>query len=332
MAGLSHRLILACAIAIPAGCGGDRPAAVVVDGSSTLFPLNRAAQEGFYREVASDLPVVVESHGSSGGFGRYLRGEIDLFGASRPAQEVEVAASLAAGRPWARFILGYDGVTVVVHPSNRRVASLSLGDLRRALEVEGGAATWADLAPASSADPGGKVPIRFYTPDQDSGTYQFLRDRLFGASPPPVRRDAEAHPDDHALVRGVMGDPDALGYFGYDYYRAYRRDRQGRERLRAVPLSAVPGTEAVAPSEATILDRSYPLARPLFLYVRADALARTEVRRFVTYYLENLPRLARLGACIPPTESDLRANAARLRKVLDGDPDGAGGEDACESL
>ena len=52
------------------------------------------------------------------------------------------------------------------------------------------------------------------------------------------------------------------------------------------------GPSAILPSDATVLDGSYPLARPLFIYVNKEALKRPEVATFVKFYLDNAKKLA----------------------------------------
>jgi phosphate transport system substrate-binding protein len=45
------------------------------------------------------------------------------------------------------------------------------------------------------------------------------------------------------------------------------------------------------PTTATIEGGTYPLARPLFIYVNRSRLARPEVAALVKFYLENAPKL-----------------------------------------
>src|SRR6478735_5754591 len=110
-----------------AGCGGGKagPGAspsgtVVVDGSSTVFRISSAAQEA-YNEVNPEVYVVVDNHGTGGGFGRYLQGEVDIVDASRAAKPEEEAKAKAQGIEWTRFIVGYDGITVAVNSRNGAV-------------------------------------------------------------------------------------------------------------------------------------------------------------------------------------------------------------------
>src|SRR5947209_5843789 len=80
-----------------AGCGGSTARnPITVDGSSTVFPISRAAQEGFNAEDPS-VEVIVNRSGTGGGFGNYLRGEVDIVDASRPAKKEEEAQAKEKG-------------------------------------------------------------------------------------------------------------------------------------------------------------------------------------------------------------------------------------------
>ena len=89
---------LAAVVLSPAltGCGGNNagessaPKEIVVDGSSTVFRISSAAQEA-YSKVNPDVTVIVDNHGTGGGFSRYLQGEVDIVDASRPAKADEEA-------------------------------------------------------------------------------------------------------------------------------------------------------------------------------------------------------------------------------------------------
>jgi phosphate transport system substrate-binding protein len=60
----------------------------------------------------------------------------------------------------------------------------------------------------------------------------------------------------------------------------------------------------VAPTPETIASGDYPLARPMFVYVNAEALRRPQVRRFVTYFVENAATLApQVGYVALPAEA-----------------------------
>ena len=80
------------------------------------------------------------------------------------------------------------------------------------------------------------------------------------------------------LVQGIIGDENALGYFGYAYYA------ENTERLKLVAVDG--GEGCTAPSPETIESGEYaPLSRPLLVYVRRDALERPEVAAFMRFHL-----------------------------------------------
>jgi phosphate transport system substrate-binding protein len=306
---------------------------VVVDGSSTVYRISKAAQEGF-ESVNADVNVVVDNHGTGGGFGRYLQGEVDIVDASRAAKPEEESKAQARGIDWTRFLVGYDGITLVVNPKSTFVKSLTVDQLKKIWQPGSTVKTWKDV------DPGWPDrKIIFYSPDNDSGTYEFFVDAIVGKVSAPGQAGATASgdakakgapgktsglagqrdgvqqsADDNTLVNGVANDEDGIGYFGYAYYAA------NKERLRALAVQNGPDAMPIEPSPKTILDKSYaPLSRPLYIYVKNSAARRPEVKQFITYYLDNVDKLSVKGGYDPPTPGEIKTNQDTLAKLLGGD-------------
>ncbi len=325
----SHRALLGLGLSVLSlatfsftGCGGDedekgksaptansaggesKPSStVVVDGSSTVYRISENARETF-EKVDSTVNVVVDKHGTGGGFGRYLKGEVDIIDASRKAKAEEAEKAKAQGIDWTEFKVGYDGITVVVNKKNTFVNELSVDDLKKIFAAESKIKTWKDLNPAW---PDKKLVI--YTPDKDSGTFEFFVDEVLGKGS-KQRDDIQASADDNVLVLGVSGDADAIGYFGYAYFVS------NNEKLRAVPIKAKADAKAVEPNPETILKGTYaPLARPLFIYVKNSAMSRPAVASFVKYYLENIDTLVKKALYVPPTDEDKAKNKAGLEAL-----------------
>ena len=118
----------------------------------------KAAQEA-YSGVNPDVTVVVDNHGTGGGFGRYLQGEVDVVDASRDAKPEEASQAKAKGYDWTRYLVGYDGITIVVNPSNTWVRSLTTDQLRRLFAPNSTVKTWKDLDPSWPAR-----PVSLYSP------------------------------------------------------------------------------------------------------------------------------------------------------------------------
>jgi phosphate transport system substrate-binding protein len=290
-----------------AGCGGGNPdggagGAVVVDGSSTVYRISSTAQEAYIR-VNPDVDVVVDNHGTGGGFSRYLQGEVDIVDASRAARPDEEAKARARGIEWTRFLVGYDGITVVTNPRNDAIEALSVAQLKAIWEPGSRVKTWKDVDPSWP-----DRAIVLYSPDRDSGTFEFFTEAIMGKGKARSQReDVQASSDDNTLVSGVAGDVDGLGYFGFAYYDA------NKDKLRAVAVRPGPDAPPVLPSPKTILDKSYtPLSRPLYLYAKNSSMRRPEVAAFLKYYLEKAGTFAEQAGYVAPTAEDRAANLQAL--------------------
>ena len=238
-----------------AGCAGDAGDGVlVVDGSSSLYPLSEAVAGEFAREHPG-FRVVVRVSGTGGGLRRFCEGTIDIAGASRPMTSVEAARCRAAGIRYLALPVARDGVTMVTNSANGAVGCLTLTELRRLWEPASRVATWRDLRPDLPAE-----KIRLFGPGNDSGTFRFFTTVIVGR-PGASRADHYQTENDHLIARGVAGNPWALGYLGSASYAA------NEELVRALAVDA--GFGCVHPTPAAIGGGSYsPLSRDLYIYVK----------------------------------------------------------------
>lgn len=280
--------------------GPESSGRIVIDGSSTVYPISHEAKAAYERRMPN-VEVLVSIHGTTGGFTRYLKGEVDIIDASRPAHADEERKARELGLDWTPLTVGYDGVTVVVNRTNNFVKALSVDQLRRLFDPKSTIKTWKELDPSWP-----DRAIKLYVPDRDSGTFDFFTEAINGA-PGAQRSDTVTSADDGTLAKDIGGDPDALGYFGFAYYAANKGD------IRAIPIQANADADAVEPLLETLIARKYiPLGRPLYVYVKNKSMARPEVADFVTYYSENVSELASLAGYVPPSDEDLAANKSAL--------------------
>ena len=271
----------------PDPSAGSSSETIAIDGSSTVFPLAEAAAEAFAREVTGGARVTVGESGTGGGFGKFCRGETQISNASRPIKSEEMAACAAAGVQYVEVPIAFDGVSVVVHPSNP-LTNVTIAELRRVWEPRAQATVtrWRPLFPS-----GPNTALQLFGPGTASGTFDFFTEAVMGESG-SSRTDFTPSEDDNVLVQGVASNPGGMGYFGFAYYE------QNRQRLKALSVNGV------TPSAETIASGDYPLARPMFIYVNAEALRRPQVRRFIDYLLVNAPTLApRVGYVPLPAEA-----------------------------
>jgi len=267
---------------------------VSLDGSSTVFPISEAVAEEFLA-VQPRVRVTVGVSGTGGGFKKFLAGEIDINDASRPIKAKELTVASEKEIEFLELPVAYDGLSVVVNKNNDWLDLLTIAELKKIWQPGSTVKNWSDIR---SHWP--NKTIHLYGPGTDSGTFDYFTDTINGKSG-ASRPDYTASEDDNALVYGISGDIYALGYFGFAYYAA------NKDKLKLVPIDG--GEGPVTPSAITINDGSYqPLSRPIFIYLRKQALERPEVRAFAKFYITNAAQLATEVGYIPlPTSVYERA-------------------------
>ncbi len=265
---------------------------VIVDGSSTVFPMSTAAAE-LMRAEGSPIEVSVGEAGTGGGFERFCAGETDVSDASRPIDpEDEVPVCEEAGVDYTELLVATDALTVAVHP-DLAVDCLTLDELTTLFGPGSTATNWQDVNPEFPDQ-----EIAGFIPGTDSGTYDYMAADVIGDESETLRDDFETSEDDNVLVQGVSGTEGAVGFFGYTYYE------QNADSLKAVAIDS--GSGCVEPSAETAQDGTYsPLARPLFIYVKNEAYTDNEaVKTYVDYYVDNLPTIAEGAKFIPLNDED----------------------------
>src|SRR5688500_15946314 len=185
---------------------------VLIDGSSTVYPITAAASEEF-NQYARNVRIPVGVSGTGGGFKKFCAGETDIQDASRPISTSEQEACAGANVEFIELPVAYDGLAVVVHPQNDWVDYLTVAELKKIWEpaAQGTVTNWSQVR---SGFP--DKPLKLYGPGTDSGTFDYFTEAITGKAK-DSRGDFQASEDDNILVQGVSGDANALGYFGYAY-------------------------------------------------------------------------------------------------------------------
>ncbi len=257
--------------------GGDAKLSgtVMIDGSSTVFPISQAVAEEF-QKVHSDVKVVVGTSGTGGGFKKFVVGESDINDASRPIKNKEIAACKEHGIEFIELKIAIDGLSVIVNPENEWCDAMTVAQLKAIWSPDSKITKWSEVNPDWP-----DAEFKLYGPDTDSGTFDYFTEAICGEDG-ASRSDYTPSTDDNVLVRGVAGDKNSLGYFGYAYYV------ENKDKLKVIGVA--PGddvTVAVKPTDETIEAGKYtPLSRPLFLYVNVKSLRKPHVAAFLNYYIK----------------------------------------------
>jgi phosphate transport system substrate-binding protein len=254
-------------------------------GSSTVFPYTQAVAEQFANATGMAAPIV-ESTGTGGGMKIFCQGvgedQADLTGASRAMKKSEFEDCTANGVvDVTELQLGYDGLSIAVSRDSTLDWNLTKAQIFQALaaevEVDGAIVAnpyknWSEID-ASLPD----LAIQVFGPPPTSGTRDAFVELAMhsGCAAFPaitalegdrktevcsrMRQDGpfiEAGENDNLIVQRIEADPSALGIFGYSFLY------ENGDALKAVNV------EGVEPTFDTIADFSYPISRPLFIYIK----------------------------------------------------------------
>lgn len=260
---------------------------IQIDGSSSVYPITEAVAEE-YRNDHSDIRVTVGVSGTGGGFKKFARGETDISNASRPITAKEVAACLANNISFIEIPVAYDGLAVVVSPSNDFVDHLTVAELKKIWEpaAQEKITSWSQVREGFP-----DLPIRLYGAGTSSGTYDYFTEAIVGKAK-SSRGDYTASEDDNVLVQGVSSDKGGLGYFGLAYYL------ENKSKLKLVGIDN--GSGPVFPDDSTVTNGVYaPLSRPEFIYVNAAAAKTTVIKDFIKFYIDHAPALVKEVGYVP---------------------------------
>jgi phosphate transport system substrate-binding protein len=297
-------LVLAASSALLANCGGQGSAAasrsvVTLDGSSTVFPISEAVAEEFQK--ANPLArVTVGISGTGGGFQKFCRGETAISNASRPISASEIAACVQSGIAFIELPVAYDGVAIVANPKATWIDRLTTAELKTmwAPEAQEHVKRWNQVR-AGWPD----RELHLFGAGVDSGTYDYFTQAIVGTEG-ASRGDFTSSEDDNVLVQGIASDELALGFMPYAYYI------ENQAALKVVPVDdghSDNGDGPILPTVDTVMGGTYqPLSRPVFIYVSTTALERTEVSRFVEFYLAHGGPLAEEVGYVPLGERGYR--------------------------
>jgi phosphate transport system substrate-binding protein len=232
---------LAAAAALMGAAGNNT---ITVKGSDTMVIMAQRWAEAYMAKHPGTV-IQVTGGGSGTGISALINGTTDICDASRPMSAGERAnlkaryATLGVEIKSAK-----DGLSVYVNDENP-VQELSLAQLK---DIYTGKTTnWKQVG-------GPDAKIIVYGRENNSGTYVYFKDNVLkGADYMP---GMQSMPGTAAVVNAVSKDKFGIGYGGAAYSKG----------IKSLAVKKDAGSKAVAPSEATVKDGSYPISRYLYMY------------------------------------------------------------------
>lgn len=250
---------------------------IVIKGSDTLVNLALAWAEA-YMQLHPEVRISVSGGGSGTGIAALVNGTVDIANASREMKEEELASARANGIFPQEYIVAYDAIAIVVHPSNP-VNGLTLQQLS---DIYTGKITnWREVG-------GEDRPIVLLSRESNSGTYVYFLEhviRLGKKSDLLLSPDALLMPSSEGISAEVRQNPNAIGYDGLGYVTPDQK---------VLAVAREEGAPFVLPSAETVKNGTYPIARPLYMYTAGEP--DEEVRAYLDWILsEGQALVAELG-------------------------------------
>jgi phosphate transport system substrate-binding protein len=270
--------------------GGDEvTGSLNISGSSTVEPITSLVAEKF-RGENPDVEIAVSGPGTSDGFELFCNGETDVQDASRAIDEEEVAACEEAGITYVELEVAFDALSVIGNPDNS-IECLSFGDLYALFGPESeGFDTWSD-ANDLAAEVGGNggfpdQPLTIVAPGAESGTFGSFIDLAIGdlaeerEQEETLRTDYQSSGDDNVIIDNAAGNASGLGFVGFSFAE------NAGDTIKEFEVDG--GDGCVAPSPETVIDKSYPLGRSLYIYVNHEKMSSNPaLEPFVDFYLSD---------------------------------------------
>jgi phosphate transport system substrate-binding protein len=227
---------------------------LTLDGSTTVGPIAKAFAEYHMRQNPGTTITVSES-GSGNGVKALLNGTCDIANLSRDLKETEQKAMEEKGVKPVKHVVAFDALPVIVHPSNK-VKGLTVEQLR---DIYTGKVTnWKQVG-------GSDLQIIVISRTTNSATYETFNELVLGKDG-KMCEGVEYVGSNGAIRQRVQLTKGAIGYAGLGFV-----DRS----VKALEINEV------APSAATVSNKTYPLSRPLFMFTNGEPKADSLIARFL---------------------------------------------------
>lgn len=227
------------------GNGNDEIQTLIIDGSTTVFPIAQAAADA-YMNQHSNVDIQVSGTGSSNGVTAVGSGSADIGMASRElkSSEEELYPNLE------QYVVAKDGIALIVHTSNT-VSQMTIDQVKGI--YNGTYTNWNQVG-------GSDGEIVVIGRDSASGTREFFWKEVMGKED-FVSTMLEKN-SNGAVYSTVKTTPGAIGYVGLGYVDS---------EIGAISMYNEDESEYIQPSVQNVLDGKYPIFRNLNMFTDGEA-------------------------------------------------------------
>ncbi|HEX6810202.1 MAG TPA: phosphate ABC transporter substrate-binding protein [Planctomycetota bacterium] len=242
-------------------CGGSR-ILIQNKGSDTMLEVAQKWAEKFHEEQEARallggppaIGVSVTGGGTSVGVAGIINGTADIANCSRRLTPDEIQQAKAHQHDPVEHHVGYDGIAIFVHKDNP-LTSITMEQLKQIYVENGSLTKWSQLGVTI---PGGRDELVVVSRQSNSGTYEYFKEAVLGDKKAHFRIGTLDMNGSKDVVDQVVKTASAIGYSGLAYGKG--------GHLKMLSVTTQDGKPAVAPSIDTVLDKTYPISRELFMY------------------------------------------------------------------
>ena len=223
-------------------------------GSDTIVNLALAWAEK-YQSDHTDVRISVTGGGSGTGIAALVNGTVDIANASRQIKTEEVDQAKVNGVDPVEHIIARDAIAVIVNPKNP-VTELTLQQISDIYSGE--TSNWSEVG-------GEDRPIVRLSRETNSGTHVYFLETVLrlgnSENETLFSTDTLLLPSSEGIIAEVRQNPNAIGYDGLGYVP---------KDLKMIAIAKETGGAYVLPSIATVNDKTYPIARDLYMYTNGE--------------------------------------------------------------
>ncbi|MFN8435767.1 MAG: phosphate ABC transporter substrate-binding protein [Anaerolineales bacterium] len=247
-------LLISCGSSSNAS-SSDSPAQYIENkGSDTIVNLALAWAETYQAEYP-DIRISVTGGGSGTGIAALINGTVDVANASRKIKDEELTEAQAKGVDPLEHIIARDAIAVIVNPENP-VSELTLQQI--ADIYSGKIINWSEVG-------GEDRPIVKLSRETNSGTHVYFLETVLRLGDKENKTffstDTLLLPSSEGIIAEVRQNPNAIGYDGLGYVP---------DDLKMIAIAKEAGGAYVLPAIDTVNDKTYPIARDLYMYTNGE--------------------------------------------------------------
>lgn len=233
----------------------DSPAQYIENkGSDTIVNLALAWAEA-YQVEHPDVRISVTGGGSGTGIAALINNTVDLANASRQIKTEEVEEAQAKGVDPVEHIIARDAIAVIVNSENP-VSELTLQQISDIYSGE--IINWSEVG-------GEDRPIVKLSRETNSGTHVYFLETVLRLGDKENKTlfsmDTLLLPSSEGIISEVRQNPNAVGYDGLGYVP---------DDVKMIAIAKEAGGAYVLPSIETVNDKTYAIARDLYMYTNGE--------------------------------------------------------------